>query len=361
LTRGLFSLSADARDAAGTGLAERAQRGAMDDESFVAGEENALVRVLAAAAMQEPLRYNPIVLCGPTGVGKSLVARALVSRRRAALGLANVIETTGADLARSLAHAVEVRATDELRARHQRCDLLLVDDCQAIATKPAAQQFLLASIDALVRRGSLVVVTLSQSPALTRKLLPALASRLTAGLVVTLAQPGFEARCELVRRVSERMSVPLAAEEIEQLAGGGKRPARFLTAGRVRAAVMKVAAKSSGAANVTVDGEELARTKRGDEKMVSRQAGNVVARHFGLTVGELRGKLRSKSIAEARGLAMYVVRELTGASYGRIGKQFGGRDHTTVLHACNKVADAMEKDPLVGRLVEDLARQVAEA
>lgn len=335
------------------------------NEVFVAGEENAVVRVLASSVEQAALRYNPIVLCGPAGVGKSAIARALAARRQAALALNQIIETTGIDLARSLAHAALVHAAEEFRLRHQRCDVLVVDDCQALGGRLVAQQFLASTIDALVRRGSLVLVTLPQSPLLTRKLIPALTSRLMGGLVTTIAPPGFEARCELVRRESQKARLRLSQAEIQRLAGpAGRDAGRHLSAGKLRAAVMRLAAnQKTGRIQTAAEPEavqlEPLKIEPVDEKAVCRQTCHVVARHFGVTVSEIRGKSRRKSIAEARALAMYVSKRLTAASFEKIGKQFGGRDHTTVLHVCRKIEAAAEVDLVLGRLIDELARQAA--
>lgn len=358
MTRGPFSLSTGTVDPATiAGRCEDSAPEWVDVDAFLVGQENAVVRVLAAAVAQPTLPYNPIVICGPAGIGKSTVARALLARRQVALGLTNVVTTTGLDLARSLAHAVEIHATDEFRAHHHRCDALLVDDGQGLCTRPAAQQFLQCAMDALLQRGSLVIVTLPQSPLAIRKLASPLASRLTAGLVVTLAHPGFAARCELVRRESCRVSLDLPAFEIEELAGQDCPSKPLRTASQLRAAVLQRAAGGSHRAVSESRAPNNVRPPVVDEKRLCRQACHVVARHFGLAAGDLRAKSRSKSIAEARAIAMYVARELTGASFGKLGKQFGGRDHSTVLHACKKLAEARLHDPQLRQLLEELLRQ----
>jgi chromosomal replication initiator protein len=131
----------------------------------------------------------------------------------------------------------------------------------------------------------------------------------------------------------------------------------------LRAAVFELAAKGSTPRKVE-NGRDVpgaGAAEQLDARTVCRQVCNLTARQFGLTAGEIRGRSRCKSVAEARAVAMYVARDLTGASYGKIGKQFGGRDHTTVLHACKKVALEIEHDSMVRRLTEELARQVTEA
>jgi len=325
--------------------------------SFIAGTENALVRSLASAVMCRDLLYNPIVLYGPVGVGKSSVASGLVSRRRQQFGLSEIIETTGVDLARALAHAVETASVTDLRSRHHRCDILLIDDLHKLAGKPAAQEFFVATLDALMHRGSLVIVTLRQSPLATPRLSPQLASRLMGGVVVSLALPGPLARLELVQQTAARMHLSLDDSQASRLACCGQ-SARdpFLTASRLRQAVLRHGAKVE--LGDSRAGAKASRIAPSQVNSVCRQAAVAVAKHFGLTLGELKGKSRRQAVADARGLAMYLSRQLTGASYAEIGRQFGGRDHTTVLHAFQKITAAVDRDRPMRQLIEELAAQI---
>ena len=358
---GLFSLPLAPADAA---VAAPRASGFGAADQFIAGPENALVRSLAAAVVAEPLEYNPLVLLGPVGVGKTCLAHALAARRREALGLSSVIETTGADLARALANAIDNDSVADLRAKYHRCDLLLLDDAERLAAKAAAQQFLLTTLDALLRRGSLVIVTLKSALAgqtAASGLSPALASRLTGGLTVPLAAPGPLARRELVRQFAAHVNLIVNDELATQLAADTSSQSRLLTAARLRHIVMQLAAlaeqnhgriKSSQVARLLA--EESPPTKA-----ICRTVIATTAKHFGLTLADLRGKSRQQTVAEARGVAMYLARELSGASYAEIGRQFGSRDHTTVLHACRKVAALIEGDESVRRLAQELSAQVS--
>jgi chromosomal replication initiator protein len=332
-------------------------------ESFIAGSENALLRSLASAVTHRDLPYNPIVLYGAAGTGKSSVASGLVSLRRQQFDFSEVIQTTGVDLARALAHAVDTASVGDLRARHRRCDILLVDDVHRLAGKAAAQEFLVGTLDALTHRGSLVIVTLRQSPVATARLSPQLVSRLMAGVVVGLALPGPLARRELVRQAATRMRLPLSEAEVSRLACSGPAsrdpflPNPFITAARLRQSVLRLAAEGElGDSRVIA---KSPRTEPSRVKSVCRQAAIAVAKHFGLTLGELKSKSRRQVVADARGLAMYVSRQLTGASYAEIGRQFGNRDHTTVLHAFQKFAAASDRDRSMRQLIEELATQIA--
>ncbi len=313
------------------------------------------------------LPYNPIVLYGAMGTGKSSVASSLASLRRQQFDFSEVIETTGVDLARALAHAVDTASVGDLRARHRRCDILLVDDVHRLAGKAAAQEFLVGTLDALTHRGSLVIVTLRQSPVATARLSPQLVSRLMSGVVVGLALPGPLARRELVRQTAARTGLPLSDAEVSCLACCGPTSRDpFFTAARLRQSVLRLAAEGelgnsrSALSRSTLSRSTLAspRAEPARIKSVCRQAAVVVAKHFGLTLGELKGKSRRQAVADARGLAMYVSRQLSGASYAEIGRQFGNRDHTTVLHAFQKFAAASDQDRSLRQLIEELAAQI---
>ena len=349
MTTGLFSLPmpavADPQTAAG---------------SFVVGPENALVQALAEAVTRERAAYNPLVLCGPSGVGKTTLAHVLADRRTSALNLAHPLAITAADLARSLAHAAETNSVADLRTRHHRCDLLLIDDVHQLAGRPAAQQFLVTTLDVLVRRGVQVIATLRQLPGATDELLPGLASRLNAGLIVPLAPPAGPARREIVRQLAQRLDLRLTDEMLNDLSAAKGRRNAALTVPHLRSTLLQLASATEhgrqplrpALVSQVLDGDEP------EAKAVVRQIAAAVAQHFGLTVTKLKSKSRHQTTAHARGLAMYLSRELTDLTLADIGKLFGGRDHSTVLHACRKMASLVRTDPSAVRLAQELSSQI---
>jgi chromosomal replication initiator protein len=346
------------------------------EAAFVVGPENALVRSVVAAvrataestsATAGPtgtLAYNPLVLCGPSGVGKSTLAHLLALERRRACGLSQCLLTTGKELAQALAHAADTNSIDELRSRYHECDLLLVDDVDHLAGRDAAQQFLTTAIDALLLRGVLVLATLRSLPVANSELSPLLASRLSGGLVVPLVPPEAAARQALVtqfaRDCTRHNGQRLDAAKLDRLAA--LRGPGFATAPQLRHAVMQMAAELQFPSPLAQHAS-LAKTKSkpaaSDHKLVLRHITGAVARHCEVTVAELKGKSRQQHLTLARSLAMTLCRRLTAASYAEIGRFFGNRDHTTALHACQKIESLAEQDPETSRTLAELALQIS--
>jgi chromosomal replication initiator protein len=321
-----------------------------ESSHFFAGPENALVRSIVHLVDGQIGSNSPLVLYGPRGVGKSALALALAARRRMSQGLESVIVTTAPDFARSLADAVEADSVADHRSRHQRCDLLVIDDLHRLTNKPAAQQFLISALAALQKRGSLVIATLNQLPQATPGLTPALVSRLMGGLVVRLALPGPLARRELARQAATQANLQLNEQEIDRLAGSSDESTdHYLSAAKIRELVLRLAADQEL-------GPQPEPAKQ--HKALCRRVTTLVAKHFALPVSELRGKSRRQAIADARGLAMYLVRRLTAMSYADVGRLFGNRDHTTVLHACRKIESQLTPGSQMRTVVDELVLQL---
>jgi chromosomal replication initiator protein len=234
----------------------------------------------------------------------------------------------------------------------------VVDDVHRLAGRGPAQQFLLGAIDALVRRGALVLLTLRQAPQATSGLMPRLASRLAGGLVVRVHPPGLEARRQIVRDVAHTMRLSLDDDAVVRLADDVSHLPG--TAANLRGVVMSAAAQHDiGSNHADQPGKPKSRQKPSGPKLIWQGVTSAVGKQFGFSISQLKGKSRRKTIAEARGLAMHLLRQLTGASYAEIGRYFGGRDHTTVLHACQKLTSLLAKDDAMRRLADELAFQVS--
>jgi chromosomal replication initiator protein len=349
---------ADSRRAARRPGNESAARGEWE---FVAGPENRLLGLAISALLEERRpHYNPLVIHGSIGAGKTHLASGLATKRSSDSGpkARPTILVTGADFARLLVEAIEGRATAAFRERHRGAALLVLDDLTALATKRVAQQELIHTLDAVIDGGGQVVITSRTAPNRITTLLPALHSRLSAGLTVSLALPSAAARLALIERLAHlrRIALPLVAART--LADG-----LDVSAAELSGALMELdwQASRDGA---TID---VARVRRylADRQLRLRPSLRTItattAKYYSLRMSDLTGPSRRRGIAQGRAAAMYLARDLTGKSLTELGIYFGRRDHTTVLHSVQLIKARLRSDPITKRAISDLRKLIAQA
>jgi chromosomal replication initiator protein len=332
------------------------QGGAIPPCHFFAGPENRLVEVAVRSVVeQQPNGYNPLVLYGPSGTGKSHLVQGLAAAWKARDRRQRVVCTTAVDFARELAEAIESQGVDEFRERHRGAALLVVEDLGLLPTRKSgklnAQEELLHTLDTLTADGRWVVVTASAAPAALPDILPALQSRLTAGLVIPLAPPGVEARLAILQQIAAARSISLPEPVARVLAEGIAGTAPEL-AGSLLELAMSVDMQTED-----LD-DEATRDFVADRCRAPlptlHDIALATARHFSLRLSDLRSPARHRALVVARGVAVYLARQMTRESLQQIGQYFGGRDHTTVLHSCCKTEGLLATDPAVREAVERL-------
>lgn len=324
---------------------------------FIIGPENRLVEVVFRAVLGNRCdAYNPIVLHGPSGVGKTHLARGFVEAWRVQHRRGALCETA-VDFARRLNDAFQTNDIENFRNRYRSLILLVIEDLGELTTRPAAQEELLHTLDAQVEQDHRVVVTSKLVPAEMPDLLPGLRSRLGAGLTVRLEPPGSAAREAIVRRaVASRLFNFTEAAVCALIEGMPS------TAADLLGAIIQLGMNSQLDSR-PVDGDdvlEYLEARRGSNSPRLRDIAAATARHFSLKVSMLRSVSRRQAVVRARGVAMYLARQLTDDSLEQIGQYFGGRDHTTVLHACRKTEDLLLADAAIHRAVQHLQQLLGE-
>jgi len=320
-------------------------------DGFLAGPENRLAAVAAASVGDRHSTYNPLVFFGPTGTGKSHLALGLAALWIRQHPQQQAIVTTGADFARDYARALKTDTLCEFRSPVRSAALLVLDGLGELTGKAAAQQELVHSLDAVGQHGGRMILTAGRLPTEMTSLLPALRSRLCAGLTVPLQAPGPHTRLVILQQLAALLRVALSEQTARVIAD-----AMPLTVPLLHSVLLDLLMATEGnrrnidcctASRYIAD--RTASCRPSISSIISS-----VAKYFSIKVTDLKGPSRRQAVVHARGAAILLARQLTGKSMASIGRHFGRRDPTTVLHACRTTEKRIRTDPVTSYAVEEL-------
>lgn len=322
---------------------------------FLAGPENPLVEPAVRAVLEaQPANYFPLVFYGPSGTGKSHLAHGLAAAWKRIGHPGPVMLETGIDLGRQLADAVESQALPELVARHGRARLWILEDLETLAGKNFAQVQCSRLLDQFQRKGTPHVLTCRMLPGTVPGLDPRLQSRLMRGLIVNLALPSIQTRQSFLEELVRANHISCAPEAIALLAARVQGPLVHL-----RTTVLELAHRVAGRHGIHVqDVHAYWKQQQGEVTSTVRQIAALSAKYFSVPLRDLRGPSRKKQVIYARGVAVYLARQLLGLSFQHLGELFGNRDHSTILHSYRKVQELLTVDPALCQAVETLRERL---
>ncbi len=291
--------------------------------------------------------FNPLLLLGPTGMGKSHLARGITRHWHATVGETFVEYLTAVDFARQLRAAREENLLDGFREKLASLRLLVLEDLHRLPIRIFVQRELRDTLDTLLEDGASIVITSQTPPATMPDLEAGLRDRLCGGLTVRLQSLGIETRIELLRQAASERGVSIDDDQLGRLAEKVEGPAPQL----FRAIAEYELSRSEPAT------EDALAVGIGDRPPLKfKQILAVVARYFSLTQAALCSPVRRKSLVYARGVAIHLARSLTDLSYAQIGHCLGRRDHTTVMHASRSIDKRLATDATTQQDVEELKR-----
>ncbi len=331
-------------------------------DQFVIGESNRLAHAAALAVAEAPGQtYNPLFLYAPPGLGKTHLLHAIGNYVETFSPGSTVRYTTAETFTNHFLNALNSRSIERFKHVYRGADILLLDDVQFLASKAKTEEEFFHTFNALYERGRQLVVTCDRLPEQLTAIEQRLRERFEAGLVTEIGPPDFQTRRTILSKRAEVDGVALADPGVLDLLA-----ARVTTNVRVlEGALIRVVAFNSLTAR-PIDRELAAtvldvihpRAASGHKPSIS-QVQTAVAEYFGLTVKDLVSPTRAARLAIPRQIAMFLARESTGRSLHEIGSAFGGRNHTTVVHACAQVSRRVASEATFGHELTNIRTAIA--
>jgi chromosomal replication initiator protein len=306
--------------------------------NFIVGSANRLAHAASLSVAERPGHaYNPLFLYGGVGLGKTHLMHAIGNQVIGKFPRKKVVYATSEKFTNEFITSIQQGRIDDFRARYRRIDLLLIDDIQFIADKERTQEEFFHTFNAIHEDGKQIVLSSDRPPKAILTLEERLRSRFEWGLIADLTAPDHETRIAILRAKSEEGAVPITSDVIEFIARKVVSNIRELEGALNRI----VAYASMGAMPISI---ELAQAVLSNvlynpkkRQVTPERIARAVSDYYGVAMDALKGQKRDKAIVVPRQIAMFLMREETDVSLLRIGAELGGRDHSTVLHACDKI------------------------
>src|SRR5881296_1734845 len=327
-------------------------------DSFVVGSSNQFAQAASQAVAELPSRaYNPLFIYGGVGLGKTHLLHAVGHQTSRLFPAMAVAYLSSERFTNELINAIRYDRTAEFRARYRNIDLLLIDDIQFISGKERTQEEFFHTFNDLYESRKQIIVSSDCSPKDIPEIEERLRSRFEWGLIADIQPPDFETRVAILRKKAALERVLLEDDVAFLIAGRIKSNIRELEGSLTR--MIAFCALTGREMSVELAQEVLADLWGEDEKVITiDQVQRKVSDFFGVKVSDLKAKNRTKAVAFPRQVAMYLARQLTHASLAEVGRAFGGKDHTTVLHAVDKIQTLLQEDPKLKKTIEGLIQGV---
>ena len=328
-------------------------------ENFVVGKENEFAHAAALAIANNPAdAYNPFFLYGHSGLGKTHLINAIANKIRENDPDSVILYVKGDEFTSELIDAIQHQTQRQFKNKYRQADILLMDDVQFISGKPSVQEEMFHTFDALHENNKQIILTSDRPPKELAMLEERLQSRFSMGLIADVQPPEYETRVAIIKRKAGLYNLKVPDEVVELIATKIKTNVREL-----EGTIKKLKAYHS----LWGQAPTLALAKDAMEAVIKENTNTAitpasiidhVARYFNLTSDQLLSNKKTAEIVFPRQLAMYIIRETTNLSLPEIGKEIGGKNHTTVLYSIRKLEETMRNDPKIQKIAAELIENI---
>lgn len=328
-------------------------------DSFVVGNSNRMAHAASLAVAEAPAQaYNPLFLYGNSGLGKTHLMHSIAHFILDKNPEAKVLYVTSETFTNELINSIQNNKNEEFRNKYRNIDVLLIDDIQFISKKEGTQEEFFHTFNALHESNKQIIISSDRPPKEIKTLEDRLRNRFEWGLIADIQPPDYETRNAILRKKAERDNLEVPNDVMAYIAKNIVSNIREL-----EGALNRIVAY----AKLTNQDISIALAENSLKDIFSENASaplttdliqEIVANHYNIRVEDIQGSKKPKNIAFPRQVSMYLCRKLLDISLPKIGESFGGRDHTTVIHAISKIEKQMESDPALQKTLLQLEKEI---
>ncbi|MCG2036709.1 chromosomal replication initiator protein DnaA [Staphylococcus epidermidis] len=328
-------------------------------DTFVIGPGNRFPHAASLAVAEAPAEaYNPLFIYGGVGLGKTHLMHAIGHHVLSNKPNAKVIYTSSEKFTNEFIKSIRDNETEAFREKYRKIDVLLIDDIQFIQNKEQTQEEFFHTFNELHQNNKQIVISSDRPPKEIAKLEDRLRSRFEWGLIVDITPPDYETRMAILQKKIEEENLDIPPEALNYIANQIQSNIRELEGALTRLLAYSKLQGKPITTELTAEALKDIIQSPKSKKITIQDIQKVVGQYYSVRIEDFSAKKRTKSIAYPRQIAMYLSREFTDFSLPKIGEEFGGRDHTTVIHAHEKIANDIKSDPTFKQEVENLEKEI---
>lgn len=328
-------------------------------ENFVVGKENEFAHAAALAIANNPAgAYNPFFLYGHSGLGKTHLINAIANKIQENNPELVIVYIKGDEFTSELIEAIQHQTQRQFKNKYRKADILLMDDVQFLSGRPSVQEEMFHTFDSLYENNRQIILTSDRPPKDLNNIEERLQSRFAMGLTADVQPPEYETRVAIIKRKAKFYNLNIPEEVVELIATKIKNNVREL-----EGTIKKLKAYNSlwgqtPTIALAKDAMEAVIKENTNSTITPEAVIDEVSRYYDISVDKIKGDKRTSDIVLPRQIAMYIIREKTNLSLPEIGKEMGGKNHTTVLHSIKKIEESMKQDPQIAKIVAELIENI---